>query len=267
MLLFLASLLASQLVGQPATLDLYLRPDAAEAPLATVPANDQRLGDVLPVIEADLAAAGWRFADFTGEVAGYIPDSKIGKDLQPVEGALILAGPSSEAPVLGVFKDGDPLDIIDTGAWWEVRWTGTLTVFFVQSTPPPLPPVTVDVAAPLASGSAAVAMGSDATGNAATGSGSSIALPDRPMVAPKGLIQGFEGVFRQAKPTLGLFKPKAPFFLEGADGNRIAWIDTQELILSGTLKSYFDKPVILYGEMEAISSRDWIIRARTLREK
>ena len=82
-----------------------------------------------------------------------------------------------------------------------------------------------------------------------------------------GLSQSYEGVFRQSRATLGLFKPKAPFFLEGPDGGRIAWVDTRNLILSGTLRDYFDKPVIIYGEIEPFGSRDWILRARTLREK
>ena len=266
LLLMIAAALTSQLPAQETLLKLYLRPEAAPSPLATVAPDDIRLGAAVAVPELDLADQGWRFADFTGEVVGYVPDAKIGKDLLPVDGALIQAGPSADAPVLGTYSDGDPLQIVDTGVWWTVRWTGTFPVFFKASAPEPLPPVTVEGPETL-SGDRYLAPENSRLSQPATTGGSSIILTERQRTPSEGIGQNYEGIFRQSKARMGLFKPKAPFFLEAADGSRIAWIDTQDVIISGTLKNFFDKPVVIYGEMEALSSRDWILRARNLREK
>ena len=261
--------------------DLYFQPDV-HSPQATQAApDDPRLGQPAPVMDEAKAALGWHYAEYTDSVRAYIQDARIGKDLLPVENAILYSAPSAQSPVLGVFRKGDPLKILDTGEWWTLEVHKAFPVYFVLDTPAPLPPVTAAATEPL-----------EELPAAATWSAAPVTpvIEERPVVdeparapevpvaatapartqrtaAPPGLTgQRYEGVFKRSKRTLGLFAPKAPFHLEGAGGRRLAWVDTSGIVLPGSLNAYIDQVVIIHGERDMLSpSKDWIIRARNMR--
>lgn len=254
------------LTGAP-MVDLFLETDAQSARLDSVSLDDPRLGQATPVLDEEMAALGWHFADFKGEVDGYVQDAKIGKDMLPVENAVIFSGPSTQSPVLGIYKDSDPIEVVDTGEWWKLRYGGGFPVYFVLQTPPPLPPVTAEAeAAPLAlAATPAPALIDEPAG---TSTGGVVSMPkDSP--PPPGVVgQRYEGTFKRSKPFLGVVKPKTPFFLEGVDGDRLAWVDTSAIVVPGSMKDFVDKQVIIHGERtKAGSSKDWIIHARNMRLK
>ena len=260
---FLPSLAGATMV------DLFLEADAASAKLDSVSLEDPRLGQATPVLDEAKAALGWHFADFQGEVDGYVPDAKIGKDLLPVENAVIFSAPSTEAPVLGIYKDGDLIEVIDIGAWWKLRYGGGFPVYFVLQTPPPLPPVTAEAeAAPLALAAAPAApVIVDEQADTSPASGI-VSMPEDSPPPPGVVGQRYEGTFKRSKPFLGLIKPKTPFYLEGAGGDRLAWVDTSGIVVPGSMKDFLDKQVIIHGERtQADSSTDWIIQARNMRLK
>jgi hypothetical protein len=274
LLLIAFALSGWSLSGQDEPLELYIQPDIQAKEVGRATLDDPRLGQPTPVLDEARAALGWHFAEFTDEVEGFVPDSKIGKDLLPVNDTVVRAGPSSDSPVLGVYKTGDSIEVMDTGTWWKIRSKMAFPVYFVLDSPPPLPPVTGAVAdsieemppepvlvEPVITESTIVDAGSDSLD------------PIRPKESlrparPDIMGQSYAGTFKQSKKFLGLFKPKSPFYLEGADGKRIAWVDIENIVIPGSLKAYLDKAVIIHGEREYLSSGgDWIIRARNMRFK
>ncbi len=247
-------------------LDLYLAPDPGSFKVASILPGDARLGVPAPVRDAQLAAQGWQYATFRGVVTGYVPDAKIGKDLLPVDHALVHAGPDATSPVLKPYRSGDRIEIRDTGEWWQVLLETELTVYF-RTSAPPLPPVTGTALEPT------VQAGTPPAAHAAPPPAAEPppAFVDRAAtvaVAPDAISQPHEGVFRVARPRFGLIPPQLPYYLEGADGRRLAWIDTRQIVVPGSLEAFIDRPVVIHGERERLAeSRDWVIRARTMRLK
>ncbi|MGC9450846.1 MAG: SH3 domain-containing protein [Oceanipulchritudo sp.] len=270
--LVLAVVSACSLAGEAAEIDLHLQADTASRKVETTTLDDPRLGQPTPVLDEARAALGWHFADFKGEITGYVPDAKIGKDLLPVDNALIFSGPGTESTVLGTFRTGDPVEIIDTGEWWKIRYGGGFPVYFVLETPPPLPPVT---------GMAEETVVADTEEAGMFEETGAVDIPEEsPPPAellpeeqrrgpPPGTVgQRYEGVFKRSKPFLGLIQPKAPFYLEGANGRRIAWVDTSGIVIPGSIKDFLDRNVIIHGERTLKESGgDWIIQARNMRLK
>lgn len=267
--------------GQEDLIDLYMQPDTQGPKVDSVSLEDPRLGQPAPVMDEAMVALGWHFAEFEDVVEGYTPDGKIGKDLLPVNGAIIYSGPSSDSPVLGTYRDGSFIEIKDTGAWWKFDTRMRFPVYFLLDYPPPLPPVTgaaeeplmapepvMVEAAPVAT-PAPMIEETPIVDAAATPASVPQAGRQPDTVTPPDVIgQVYHGTFKRSKRTLGLFKPHAPFYLESPEGNRIAWIDTDKIVIPGSLKTFLDKEVIIHGERDFLeSTKGWIIRARNMRLK
>jgi hypothetical protein len=276
-LLGFAGLLGGQESGG---VELFIQPDIQSEVVATVPIEDPRLSQPQPVMDEARAALGWHFADFRDIVEGYVPDRKIGKDLLPVDNALIHAAPADSSPVLDVYRDGDEIEILDRGPWWKLRLETSFPVYFLLETPAVLPPVTAqagDALEPLGPAPApepatatiieTPAMDADPAETSPTIQPAP-SPADRRSVAPEVTGQTYEGRFKRSGKRFGLFAPRAPFYLADASGKRIAWIDTTGIVIPGSLKSFIDQRVIIYGERDFLpGSGDRIIRARNMRIK
>lgn len=254
--------------GQDVTLDLHIRPDIHSQKVETVQANDPRLSEPAPVMDEAKAILGWQYADFSGSLEGYVPDAKIGKDLLPVDDTLIRAEPSSDGSVLGVYTFGNPIEVIDTGLWWKVRVETTFPVYFVVETPA--------AAAPLASEpepvlfEEPVAQIEESSIDDASYGTSDLSAPalSRSSNPPRaGVVgQSYAGVFRQAKKRFGLLKPKEDYYLEGSDGKRLAWVELDSAVISGSVRKFIDQPVVIHGErVLSEKSSHWIIQAHNIR--
>lgn len=252
--------------GQVADIELHLAADGQSRQLESISLDDPRLGQPTPVMDEAKAALGWHFADFSGTVEGYVQDAKIGKDLLPVDNTLIHASPSTDSRVLSVYRFGDDLEVVDTGVWWKIRFTGTFPVYFVLETPPPLPAVT-GTAEPVAAAAPIIETAPVADAPAPAWI-STVPVPDDELEAPPpGAIgQRYDGIFRRSKKRFGLLKPKSPYYLEDASGDRIAWLDVSEIVLPGSIKSFLDQAVVIHGERSRVKS-DWMIHARNMRLK
>jgi hypothetical protein len=276
--------------GQDNFIDIYMQPDVQSGRIDSVTLDDPRIGQAAPVMDDAKAALGWHYAQFEDIVEGYTPDGKIGKDLLPVDGAVIYSGPSSGSPVLGVFRYGSEIEVIDTGAWWKFRIKMQFPVYFVLDSPAPLPPVSaaadkpqvvvaptpvakpapvVTQPAPMIEEMPIVDQPVRTTTTVSTSTITPRSQQQPSTTTPPDVIgQSYQGTFKLSKKTFGLFKPKEPFYLESAEGNRIAWVDTSDIVVPGSLKTFIDKAVIIHGERDYMeSSKDWIIRARNMRMK
>jgi hypothetical protein len=259
------------LAGQATSIDIHISPNIQSAKVDRISLDDFRLGQPTPVLDEAKAALGWHFASYSGEIEGYVPDAKIGKDMLPVDNTLLYSSPSTESTVLAVYKFGDNLEILDTGLWWKVRFEGDFPVYFVLDTPPPLPAVTATAAStPVAP--ATVPAPVIETAAVVTSSPVPIVttLPsttlDDEAPVPGVIGQSYHGTFKRSKKHLGLFKPKAAFYLEDASGDRIAWLAIEDIVVPGTINSYLDEQVVIHGERSRLKS-DWIIHARNMRLK
>lgn len=269
LLLFLLPLLpAAPLNGQTELIDLYVGPDIQSTRINSVSLEDPRLGQPTPVLDEAKAALGWHFADFSGEAEGYVPDAKIGKDLLPVDNTLIYAGPAESSTVLGVYQFGQEIEVIDTGAWWKVRINSGFPVYFLLEEPAPLPAVTAAAAAPLAAMEPVIEDAPpvvDAVPAAVAVATVPAVLDDTDDNPRPGVLgQSYHGTFKRSKKHLGLFKPKAPYYLEDASGDRIAWVDVENIVIPGSIKDFLDEQVIIHGERSRLKT-DWIIHARNMR--
>lgn len=278
-LLGFAGLLGGQESGR---VELFIKPDIQSEVVATVPVEDSRLGQPQPVMDEARAALGWHFADFTDIVEGYVPDRKIGKDLLPVDNALIHAAPADSSPVLDVYRNGDEIEILDRGPWWKLRLETSFPVYFLLESPAVLPPVTAQAgdalqpldpepAPPPQPATATIietpAIDADPAESAPTVQPTP-STAERRSVTPAVTGQTFEGRFKRSGKRFGLFAPRAPFYLADANDRRIAWIDTTDIVIPGSLKAFIDQPVIIYGERDFLpGSGDRIIRARNMRIK
>ena len=260
--------------GQATEVEIYLKPDIESKNLGAISLEDPRMGQAAPVLDDARAALGWHFADFSGMVDGYVPDAKIGKDLLPVDNAMIYSEPSTNSVVLGTYRQGNDIEVVDTGAWWHIRFGGSVPVYFILDSPPPLPPVTgvAEETAPVESPAAGEPVFEepvivDTTVEPATAGGGIAVAPRTETPRPGVVSQRYEGTFRKSKRFLGLIAPKAPFYLEASDGKRIAWVDTKDIVIPGSMKEFVDQKVVINGERTLGSSRDWTIHARNMRLK
>lgn len=254
--------------GQDVTLDLHIRPDIYSQKVETIQANDPRLGQPAPVMDEAKAILGWQYADFAGSVEGYVPDAKIGKDLLPVDDTLIRAEPSNDGSVLGVYTFGNPIEVIDTGLWWKVRVETTFPVYFVVDTPAAVAPLASEPEPVLFDEPVAQVEESsieDAPYEASDLRRSALSSSSNPPRA--GVVgQSYAGVFRQAKKRFGILKPKGDYYLEGSDGKRLAWIELDSAVISGSVRKFIDQPVVIHGErVLSEKSTHWIIQAHNIR--
>ena len=254
--------------GQDVTLDLHIRPDIHSKKVETVQAGDPRLSQPAPVMDEAKAILGWQYADFSGSVEGYVPDAKIGKDLLPVDDTLIRAEPSNDGSVLGVYRFGDPIEVIDTGLWWKVRVETTFPVYFVVETPAAVVPLASEPEPTLFDEPMAQVEETaveEISSGTSDRSGPSLSRSSNPPRA--GVVgQSYAGVFRQAKKRFGLLKPKGDYYLEGPDGKRLAWIELDSAVISGSVRQFIDQPVVIHGErVLSEKSSHWIIQAHNIR--
>jgi hypothetical protein len=275
--------------AQSGIVTLYEKPDVRAPVVAKAGLKDPRLSEASPVFDEARAALGWQVASFEIETTGYVADSSIGKDLLPVENALVRTAPRETAPVLGTVVADASMEVLDNGPFWEVRLTVARPVYFLPPDPPALPPVTAPAPAEAASattepmeesrGPAPVSpvitedpvvdrTAAPATGVTATAPATPAAEETDPTASSLAIGQSFEGIFTRTSRFMGLFKPPYAFAIENANGRRIAYVDVSEIVIPGSLKGYLDQRVIVYGpRQQHDDSDDWVILARNMRLK
>lgn len=278
--------------AQSPRVDLFVQPDIQSEILASVNLDDERLGDHSPVLDESKAALGWHWAEFSSEISGYVKDSQIGKDLAPVEDALIYLKPSEDSPVLGTIEPDDSFEILDNGPWWEILFDRPIPVYFIPESPAEVrseaPAEAPEPERESSSGDGdnqtsvelfesndpasqgqieETPVESESSGSVNSGSRESTRSPwigDSPGAAALG--SSIEGTFRKSKRRFGIWTPPYPFYVEGSSGKRIAWIDTSELVVATSLRQYLDERVILYGErVYDKENKSWKIVAHNIR--
>lgn len=275
------------------TVNLYLAPDAGTPVVGEVPRAEARANS-LAVLDEERAEAGWRFFERTASYTGYVPAEDLRKGLQVREGALIRRAAEPGARVLTTVLPQTEVQVEAIDEWVTVTFTAPVPVFFldpeaapetaappnpVPADPPATPPAVIipnspppaPVPPPVVPSAPAPAPPTATT--APSPSRQPIADPDQ-LEKALGTARTLEGNLRLAPRRLG-FAPKFPYDLVNEDGDRLAFVDTGELILPQPLDSYVGRRVILYGTPELIAEGpgevaapdNIVIRAQSLRLK
>lgn len=239
---------------------LYLEPDRETEAVAELEADDERLVTAESVMDEPRQAEGWYWFEYEGTFTGFVQNKEIGKDLEVKPGAFVFLRPTETSPVLATIEKGDTTELIWAGDWTEIRFTKAVPVYFqkfpsvfpeivpqigTDSTPPALDErvVSSDYVAPEIGRAAAVSSGPSAGG----------------------IPRYFEGVFEQSKQSIGR-EPKYRYQIVGSDGKRIAFVETEAILISTSLEKFIGREVILYGDVTTIKkSKIIVVNARTLR--
>ena len=260
------------LQGQTSSADLFLAPDIQAYKLGSASLQDERLGTAAPVANDAKAVLGWQTAAFNGPVMGFISDAKIGKDLLPVDGTPIHATPNGNSPVLGTYRTGDPIKVLDTGVWWKVNVVAAFPVYFIADTLPPesLPPVAggeqVEIYSSAIEDDSVIF--DETVVEAAQEEPVAVTIPDSSREPRIGIVsRSYTGNLVRAKKGIGPFRPKAPFELLNNKGKRLVWVDFTEVIMPGTIRGFLGRDVHIRGEpVQDEKSREWIVYVRTIHE-
>lgn len=125
--------LASSGFGQ----DILLRLNAQiDAPiLGSLPADSPTIQSASPVLEADKAADGWMWTEFTSTMEGYISTASMGKNFTPGPDSMVRAAPSQAAPILTTYAANDDFEFIrKEGDWATFRFTKPVPAYFQVNT-------------------------------------------------------------------------------------------------------------------------------------
>jgi len=270
-------------------LDLYLEPDLETAPVATTTLDDPDFSPGGEVLDDEKAELGWRWGEWTSEMTGYVRDAQIGKDLLPVDGAIVFRRGEEGSPVLTTLQANDSIEILDTGAYWEIRFTQPIPVYYLEEAPATEPPpvaaapreeVPAAEPPPVATSprEASSAAGTPAVESApawddASSRSSSLERSPTPaeaneVISSDRLARNFEGTFVRSPRRFGILPAQHPFALEDIDGNRIAWVNIDEIVLPGSLENYIGREVLIHGT-KTWSAKDkaFFIFAKNMRLK
>lgn len=264
------------------TLALHLEPSKESAQVLVIELPNPDVTQ-LPAEEGVELPQGWQRFIWEGGISGYVPVSEIGKNLEPVHGAPVHLDNNLNSAILIEVNEVDPVEILETGDWWRVFVEIPVVLFgYVPPTLAAQAEVTglEEILAPMIEPTPETAGTAPVRETVAPISGPLTLAPtlQRPEVptqarSPRvranvaGMPILFEGVFQRAPQGLFARSPHS-FQLLTADGQRIAWLDTADLVLSGTMADWLGRTVILQGEESARGSRgDLVIKVRSIRLK
>lgn len=284
---------------------LHLQPDAQSKVITHVDLADPRLEAGDRVLSESRAQEGWHWGEFVGSFVGYVENSQMGKDLTALEGTLVYALPDLGSSVLTTLEATDAIEVLDTGAWWEISFSKPIPVYFIPpqpEAPPVLEPVAEPVE-PLPAEPAAEALPTtretaplvqpEAVG-AVDNPPVPLQSPGRPAEAPAArspaegsvetpveaipqqpvlrgpppaddITRRLSGRLEQSPKRLFVFNPDYPFMLVDADGQRLAWVDFAGATLSTNPARLLGKRVTITGRFQGAATDDVVIFARTLR--
>jgi hypothetical protein len=72
-------------------------------------------------------------------------------------------------------------------------------------------------------------------------------LPRSEAIGQERLAQSFEGKLLPARNRMLFFRPPHPYQLNDSQGNRIAWVNLENAIYTGSVGNYLQKEVVVHG--------------------
>ena len=233
-----------------ATAAIQTKPDPS-APVITY----LKAGSEPAAAQADVSLPpGWIAVDVAGPFVGYVLNSDFTKGLDMRPGSPIFLDPKPGAGVLATAQAGDKADIVGLyGRWTQIRLDRHLTGYIQLNPAAAAPSAPSSTAAPEAAPAPVPALSG---APAATSSGEAGAVP-----------RFFEGTVGSSRRLLA---PRRPFDweLEDPSGQRIAYLDLTQLLLTEQIDKYVGRDVVVYGPVHELSGgHDIVIDVQSLQLK
>lgn len=149
------------LSGRSQGIPVYLEPDAASSPIATLDPASLATIDAMPVLDEARAAQGWMFSEYNGTFRGFIDPALVqGDAVKP--GTPAFLRPDRNSPVLSVILEGDTVRVTRRAAdWVEVEFQKLIPVYFLGAASPAAPDATAPATAIVPAAAAASAPAED----------------------------------------------------------------------------------------------------------
>jgi hypothetical protein len=282
---------------------VFLEPNNATTPVASLDPGQVGLIDSLPVLDDRLAEEGWMFTEYFGTFAGYVNPASVTKSLSLANNTPVFLRPDNNSPVLALIQESDEVEIIRVGTdWTEIEFKKLVPVYFqlpsgedsmemtLAPDPVPTPPAredasTVTVTERELPPEPVVDQPIEVDPLSRTNESAEIEELDpirSPTLPPPGTYVGQEdgytppvgapaveiprmiqGKLRRAGRVFG-FKPKYKYELQSGTKKRIAWVDLSDVMVN-SLSDYEFKQVVIYGDFESTDSDIPLVRAKTIR--
>lgn len=273
-------LLLSLFLGPPAATGeetkLHLRPDAS-SPVVGVHEEIEELNPLSggTFLSDEAAAQGWKVVELPGRFDGYVESRNVLKDLTVPEGTPIYLEPRSDPGMfLTIVGDVEEAEVLGTaGDWTEVTLISKIPAYFHDIPPSILPdPEETYQPAPVQP---------DWT----TQEVSPVEQRDLEEAPPRtrqetrtvsragenppgaGELRLFEGRLEKTRRFLW-FGPSHPYQLVDQRGNRIALLDTRNLLVTASLERYVDSTCVVFGRIsKPDGAKDVVILVENIRLK
>ena len=247
-------LFAQPLLGVD-SITLYFEPDTDAVVALEIDPGDPALERAEPVLEAAKQEQGWLWMEYLVSFNGFVKNEEIGKNLAVKMGAFVRLRPDDTSPILTIIEKEDVTDLIHVGDWAEIELTKAVPLYMLK-------PASVSPVAEVAH---------TAIVDAAPEVSAPIATTGRPVeaVVPSSGIQppNFEGTLKSYRK---LFRLPSKYSLKLVDerGKRIALVDDEGLLISGSLSDYLGRQVVIFGVMVPIKEpKSYVIKATAMRLK
>lgn len=270
---------------------LRFEPDLTTPSFATAKADDPLLRQAQAPTELGLLEKGWRVVMRPGEYTGWVERSDLNKDLTVKPGAVIHLRPDKISPAMSTMAQGDAVEALAVSDWVQVKLAKPVPVWFVLPEyapvaevagrpaplpvlPPPPAPAVAAVPAPAAAPDptpavvpAAVPAPVETRAAPSTPAGARTRPTPMGAEASGGPIAEYFDGFLRAVPS-SLLGPGRRYTLQlvDAQGRRLAFLDTTNVLVNGPLSSFLERHVQVYGQRGVLDGgRELVLTARIIR--
>ncbi|MDX2111711.1 MAG: hypothetical protein SFY80_15875 [Verrucomicrobiota bacterium] len=258
-----------------AVVNLYYTPSPELPPAVIVDDDNPLLGNAIPATDAAARAAGWSTVERPGKYRGFVDVMQIDKSLSVKVGAPVYLKADDSSLVITTIKEGDNTQVLWQGDFWEVQFEKTMTLYVKPPTQaaPVLIPAAAGAGAASTSAIKAPVNATRTTPLPPPLRPAGVQPPTRPNQAAvpsgtpaEGLAMDFIGVLQRARPIALVMDPPFPHELIGPDGERVAYVDFSQALISQPLDTYLGKRVTIYGNRSTIKDGDkLVIKAHNIR--
>lgn len=249
---------------------LYTQPNRESKVVGTVVFTDELSRQSKPAAGTK-AEEQWFTTQRPVAVSGYVHSRDMGKDLNIKEGAPVRRTPSVDSEIIFHWEKGMEPDFGRVMGYFTQVSTQRNVPAYYQALPAPVaqpkPQAAQRVApAPLPKAPAPAPVSPKGDGQPITPPITTYRLltelPENPEET-----RYFEGTFRPYRSILQL-RRNYRFEVMGSDGQRIAFVDMDNVVSNETLDRYFRKKVLITGTIFRIAhTNDYVIKARQIRAR
>lgn len=261
-------ILSSRAAELAETATAYASPDASSTVLGTAKAGS--------LIATAPAPSGWQAVELAGPHTVYVTEKDTLKDFDVRPGAAYLAAPRADAAVVGLAGAKDAVQFADIAGRFNKFSLNRALVGYVRLPVSAVAPIeTLPSAPPAPIETAYTPAPAPATPAGTFATDANVLRQDIPASSPVGAGQGLGAgepqlariFFGTIASTRNPLRPRRPhdFQLNDNNGNRFAFLDTGNLLLTEKLETFIGRNVTIQGTaVPAPGSRDLIIHVESL---